>query len=424
MVSLLAVVLTATVAFVARLLLLSGDLYKLKPVLLGQGGKGCTHLLPELHGFEDFAKIDGGFITIASDHSHFRFTFGISMREAISKKVGMGGSATNFNMFYVDDSHSEQTPVQLIVEHTPPEFFPHGLVGTGKILVAVNHRSDIDALEIFDVDVQSSKAMHVASATHGLLFNVNDCTISDLVDKDTSKVLTVFCSNWRSQTTGTILDFVEVYGQLPWSNVVKCEIQIDLTSPVSALTSCSVAATGLKMSNGVEISPDGSTVVVVTTLGKEVVLYDLSDGNLVENRRINTNAACDNLMWSSPTTILSGCHPQALRFAMYSTNPSENFSPSEVVRISFGDSTVQSDSIETLLLDSTGYTVSGSSVAALTSDSALLVGTVHDKGILRCSFTNDTLPQHFTRSWGTWGIASVAALSLLFASVLALLLAL
>ena len=71
-----------------------------------------------------------------------------------------------------------------------------------------------------------------------------------------------------------------------------------------------------------------------------------------------------------------------------------------MVRISLGNGKNIPDGVETILLDNTGFAISGSSVAAITLDDALLVGTVHDS-ILRCRFMNHSLPQRLTRSWGT-----------------------
>ena len=131
-------------------------------------------------------------------------------------------------------------------------------------------------------------------------------------------------------------------------------------------------------------------------------------GALVENRRIPTNAACDNLFWSTPTTLLSGCHPQALRFAKYSTDPSTLVSPSEIIQITIdgaSDDDGSGDVVETIYLDPTGETISASSVAAIMGDNALYIGTVHDGGILKCpaSSRGDAVPQAQTREWSWWG---------------------
>jgi hypothetical protein len=368
--------------------------------------------------------VAGGLVALSSDHSHFRFLIGSSMRQALAAKVSAG--ADDYALFFL--AAGGGALAELRVEGAlPAQFFPHGLAGDGGgTLVVVNHRSDRDFLEVFAVGATPGggggrTARHVGSASHELLFNVNDCAIESSAGSSPRvppRNVVVLCTNWRSQTTGTLLDFVEVYAQMPWSNVVRCEVELDGVSQVT--TTCSVVATGLKMSNGIEISQDGAMVAVVASLGREIVIYDVltkdkkkkkKNGGgafhaLVEVRRIPTNAACDNLMWRSSATLLSGCHPHALTFAKYSTDPGAHFSPSEVIQVTIGDD-AGADVVETVYLDPTGETISAATVAAIMDDGALYVGTVHDGGILKCpaSSRTDPVPQALTREW-SWGRGS------------------
>ena len=45
-------------------------------------------VLPEYKGFEDMAQFEnGGFLSFASNHSHFKFVVGTSMRDMLKAKV-------------------------------------------------------------------------------------------------------------------------------------------------------------------------------------------------------------------------------------------------------------------------------------------------------------------------------------------------
>jgi sugar lactone lactonase YvrE len=94
---------------------------------------------------------------------------------------------------------------------------------------------------------------------------------------------------------------------MPWTNVVACIIKLD-ENPV-----CKEVASGLRMANGIEISEDGKTVAVVASLDRQIIIYaanplDFMDP-LLEKKRIETMASCDNLIWADANHLLSGCHP-------------------------------------------------------------------------------------------------------------------
>ena len=65
------------------------------------------------------------------------------------------------------------------------------------------------------------------------------------------------------------------------------------------------------MANGIEIKD--KSVAVVNSLGKEVIVYEFDPAKVMEPfkeiRRINTRAACDNLVWTKDDKLLSGVYP-------------------------------------------------------------------------------------------------------------------
>ncbi len=50
---------------------------------------------------------------------------------------------------------------------------------------------------------------HVYTVSHDLLYNVNDCAIKSL--QDTGEI-SIFCTNWQSQPSGSIANAFEVFG--------------------------------------------------------------------------------------------------------------------------------------------------------------------------------------------------------------------
>ena len=79
-------VLTAAFAWrVAKFVHSTGELRELVDVLARTGR--CKRVHADFHGYEDFAVFeDGGIVVFASDHAHFAFNFGTSMRQAIAAK--------------------------------------------------------------------------------------------------------------------------------------------------------------------------------------------------------------------------------------------------------------------------------------------------------------------------------------------------
>ena len=73
---------------VAQFIYATGE-YRHIQDLLAHTGR-CERHVPEHYGFEDFATLDGGrsLVAMASDHSHFAFKFGTSMRDTLSQRNG------------------------------------------------------------------------------------------------------------------------------------------------------------------------------------------------------------------------------------------------------------------------------------------------------------------------------------------------
>ena len=259
----------------------------------------------------------------------------------------------------------------------------------------VNHRSTHDTLEVFSVDESGAAATHVRSVSHHLLFNVNDCALATWTARHVA-----YCTNWRSGETGTLYDAIEVYGQRAWTNVVRCEWE------AGDAASCVEVAGGLAMANGIEVR--GDRVFVIASASLEMIVYQTGRGDhrLVELHRVHTGAACDNLVWdgdalltachpkvsrdirrghsAGPRAEITGARPQALTFVAYSKDPDRRHAPCLVRRFDgvLGEQLPGAGKV--VYLDANGTEISACSVAAVGSDGALVVGAVHDFGLLRC----------------------------------------
>lgn len=286
-------------AFIVKQLHDGGELYSLEPV-----SGSCELVEPTKHGFEDFATFsDGFFATLDADHSHFQFTLGKSMRELVKEKMQRGETAAPSLLLVSADGATKKIPIQGL----PREFFAHGLAGFGSVssteggmLLVVNHRSDADSLDLIEVKSKDDAARFVREIRHPLLFNVNDCVFFARDE--------IYCTNWRSNPTGTLADAVEVYLRMPWNNVVRCKVK------EGDEVDCREVAKGIQMANGIEVTKDRKQVIVVSTTGKALLVYDRdpTDGSLSLNRQIKTMSSCDNIGWNGDNVLL-GCHPRVCK---------------------------------------------------------------------------------------------------------------
>lgn len=278
----------AATAMLAKSIIDSGEMHRLTYV----PGE-CEKLHANLVGFEDFAVFDDGtLVSLSSNHSYLQFALGKSMRSLIKEElVGNNNPVNGYIM-----QKNEVRQLEFINE--PEEFFPHGLAGLSegsddnKILLVVNHRSNKDTIEFFSVS--HGRAILFKSFNHSLLSNVNDCV---MIDKNE-----IYCTNFRASETGTIMDIIETIGRLPWRNVVRCKTDESF---------CEVAASGLRMPNGIEASKDRTKVFVMSSTGHELIVFNRSDtGELTENARIHTISFCDKLSWDGNENLLAACLPK------------------------------------------------------------------------------------------------------------------
>jgi len=244
------------------------------------------------------------------------------------------------------------------------EFNPHGLSlyrGPNglKVLFVVNHRAEMDYIEVFDV--QGSALVHRESISGDLLFAVND-----IVAVDEHRFYVTRDHGYRSYWGRKL----EEYLRLGRSAVVYYDG-----------AGFQEVAGGISYANGINLSPDGLQLYVASTLRGKIHVYsrDPDDGRLTPQDQIMLGTGVDNIELDDFGNLWVAAHPRILSFVEYSQDP-KAFSPSQVLKVTFLEDGTQQ--IEEVYL-SRGEYLSGSSVAA-NWHNYLLIGSVFDRRFLVC----------------------------------------
>tara|TARA_R110002110_G_scaffold183726_2_gene390426 strand:+ start:826 stop:1920 length:1095 start_codon:yes stop_codon:yes gene_type:complete len=246
----------------------------------------------------------------------------------------------------------------------PADFRPHGIslyIGPdgARRLFAVNHPArGGERVEIFNVDGEGG-LVHVKSVASPLFASLNDVLG---VGPDAFYATN---DHGRAGNFGRAIDDALL---LRNANVVYFDGN-----------HATVAADRISYPNGINMSPDGKTVYVASTLGMSLHIYarDEKTGALegIDNARLGTGV--DNIDVQADGTLLIGAHPKLLAFLRHASDPAA-LSPSQVVRVE-----PDSKKAATIYLN-LGEEISGISVAAGYGD-IMLLGQVFEPRILVCS---------------------------------------
>ncbi len=253
------------------------------------------------------------------------------------------------------------------------EFHPHGLslfvAQDGRMrLFVVNHRTEGDAVELFDVI--EGNLYHDRSIRHGLMRSPNDVHAVGLNQ--------FYITNDHGSRSG-VGRMLEEYLRLAKTSVVYFD-GADFKQVVG----------NLRYANGINQSPDGSRIYVAATTDGAVHVYDRhpETGDLAFLHRIDLGTGVDNIEVDSAGTLWVGAHPKLLTFVAHSKDAAK-LSPSQVLKIMPQQGS--NYDVREILLES-GERLSGSSVATVFRD-RLLVGSVFGDGFLLC-----TIPTQVTTS--------------------------
>lgn len=324
----------------------SGVFYAIEPHFSGQ-----CEAVSGVTGAED--------ITI--DHAQqYAYISADDRRATMANKPVPGG------IYGLDLSAPEATPV-LLTRAFSEDFHPHGIsLYQGeqgkKSLFVVNHLSNgTQQVDIFDIHAVN-KLTHRTSITYPELITPND-----LVAIGPSQF---YATNDHGYPRGSTMQAVEDYMGLPLSSVSFFDGNEG-----------KMVVSGLRYANGITTTLDLKTVYVAEISGRKINIYDrdMSSNELTKTGEITTNTGSDNLEWDDKGNLWLGAHPRLLDYVAHEKDP-EKDAPSQVLKIDFDTNPPMVSEVYL----STGNDISASTVAAV-NGKTLLIGSVFEKHLLRCT---------------------------------------
>ena len=258
----------------------------------------------------------------------------------------------------------------------PDNFHPHGIslyadASGRRTLFVISHPGEPlfgpaeadqppHVVEVFDVE--GDRLIHRTRLVDDSMISPND-----LVAVDHERFY--FTNDHGSR--GAAMRMLEDFLRLPWANVVYYD----------GNEYCEVAD-GLNYANGINLSPDGSTLYVAEISRGRVREYrrDQNDGGLIESDRIDVGFGVDNIEVDPETGALwLGGHLKLMTFLRHASNP-EVHAPSMATRLRVDGP--GAPELAPKYIDDGGQ-LSGASVAAY-RDGVLLVGSVFE-GFVACT---------------------------------------
>lgn len=136
----------------------------------------------------------------------------------------------------------------------------------------------------------------------------------------------------------------------------------------------------LQVANGLALSPDGKTLYVAETLGRQLRFFDRDPETdaLTPAGYLALASGLDNIAVDETGSLYIGAHPNVIDFLGHAGDPASP-SPSQVLKATPGE---RGGEVRTIYLND-GSELSGSSVAAPYGD-RLLIGAVFEPKLLVC----------------------------------------
>jgi arylesterase/paraoxonase len=287
---------------------------------------------------------------------------GIAYVSSTDRRAVAAGEPGAGAIYGYDLAAPSAVPVNL-TRDADTDFQPHGIslwtAPDGRaVLFAVNHAGGRHTIEKFEV--LPGRLERMRTLADPLLVSPNDVVA---VGPDL-----VYVTNDHRWTDGP-LRVLEEWLRLPASNVV-----------VFDGLGFRVAASGIRLANGIAASADGTTIYVASPVGREIRVYarDAVTSDLAFSERVGLGTAPDNVEVDSEGRLWVGAHPNLFAFVAHRNGRRPN-APSHVVRAArSGDGW----SVEEVFLDP-GERLSASSVAAVHGD-RLLIGGIWEPRFLDC----------------------------------------
>ncbi len=287
---------------------------------------------------------------------------GIAYISAYDRRAVIAGKSGKGALYAYDLNAPSPRPINLTPD-ADPDFRPHGISlyvapdGTSTLFV-INHAGDRNTIELYDVG--ETRLTHRTTLSDPLLGAPNDL----LAVTPTQ----VYVTNDHRYRTG-VMRTIEDYFREPWANVVLWD----------GHTFREIAA-GIRLANGINLSPDGKTVYVASTIGQAVRLYDrdAASGGLTLRSEIPLESGGDNIEVDADGTLWIGAHPKLLTLVRYMDGGTP-YAPSQILHVLPRGS---GNEVKEVYLD-LGEHISGASVGAVRGK-RLLIGAIADSKILDC----------------------------------------
>jgi arylesterase/paraoxonase len=288
---------------------------------------------------------------------------GMAYLSAFDRRAAFAGRPATGAIYAYDLNASSPQPVNLTPD-AAPGFHPHGISlhvaddGTST-LFAINHAGGRHAIEIYDVT--TDRLVHTRTLTDPLLVSPNDLLALTPTQ--------VYITNDHGYPPG-FLRTLEEYLRLAAANVVLWDG-----------TRFREAAGGIRMANGINRSPDGTTVYVNAVIGQTVRQYarEPRSGTLTFRGEIALGSGGDNIEVAADGTLWIAAHPQLLTVVRYMSGALPR-APTQILRVV--PRTDGSAAIDEVYLD-LGEQISAASVAAVRGN-RLLIGPIADTKVLDC----------------------------------------
>lgn len=252
------------------------------------------------------------------------------------------------------------------------ELHPHGIsflpdaYGGGRLFV-VNHRKTENTVEIFEWE--EGALTHVETVRNPALLNPND-----ILAVAPRKFYFTNDHGSRGKAGKMMEDLFRTK---------KCSVgYFDGDN-------WSVAARKIGYANGINISPDGSTVYVAGVFKGRVHAYrrDPKTGGLTLLQTAVLNSGADNIEMTPDGTLWVACHSSLVKFVGHALN-AQKLSPWQLFSVRFDPAYTAAPQLQEVYRDN-GRKLSGVSVAAVWKDK-VLVGSVFEQEILIGILTSPT----------------------------------
>jgi len=287
---------------------------------------------------------------------------GVVYLSSCNRRAVFAGGPAHGAIFAYDLKAPGARPVNLTPE-AGPDFCPHGISlyvapdGASTLFVIVHTRGR-STIEIYDA--AATALTHRATLSDPLLVAPNDLLAASPTQ--------LYVTNDHRYAAG-FMRTVEDYTRRPWANVVLWDGH-----------GFREAADRMRLANGINMSPDGTTVYVAATIGQAIREYDRNpaSGALRYRDEIPVGTGVDNIETAADGSLWIGAHPQLLTLVGYMGGRKPQ-APSQILHVT---PRAGGGDVEEAYLD-LGDHLSAASVGAV-YERHLLIGPIADTKFLDC----------------------------------------